>query len=318
MGAAATELERKKAIVEAGIRLTVLEKSFCDHYLKCLNPLKAYRLAGYAQSKAKTQAAKNALDLQNAEKVMAKESCVKYVELMKEDMAARIGISLDDIFEEYKSMAFANMDDYVEWTKTGIKVKDHKTLTRAQKAGILEITQTKGRNGTTVKIKLYNKQTALDRLFDMLLELQAKKTKEKPLVMNQQQMNVFLVDPVKRRAIEHIAEAMFGDKIKLIPDAVQRARLDKTVNAMTKKFLEAAHGKQAVADYENARREEARESGGIGGQGNEPPGLEAPGKEDAQRSEARPEEVGTKRPPGNQAEPDGEIAEPDRYGIDGI
>ncbi len=317
MGAAATELERRKAIVEAGIRITALEKSFCDQYLKCLDPVKAFRLSGYVTTKAKTDSARDSLDRQKAEALMAKEPCIKYIELMKEDMAARIGISLDDIFEEYKSMAFANMDDYVEWTKTGVKVKDHTTLTRAQKAGILEITQTKGRNGTTVKIKLYNKQTALDRLFDMLLELQDKKTKEKPLVMSQQQMNVFLVDPTKRRAIEHVAEAMFGDKIKLIPDATQRARFDKHLNAMTKKFLEAAHGPQAVKDFEDARRAEAGDESGAVEPGEEQKRVEGPGTAHGKGKTARPAS-GIPEPAGPGKETDGEIAEPDRYGLDGI
>jgi hypothetical protein len=107
----------------------------------------------------------------------------------------------------------------------------------------LEITETTTKSGSTIKIKLHNKQTALDRLFDVLKELEEKDTKpEATAKISQNQINIILQDPIKRRAIEHLAEGMFTKQICLVGTDKDRLEFDKHMTKITTRLLEVTGG----------------------------------------------------------------------------
>ena len=225
-------------------KLTTKQKLFCEEYVSSFNKLQALKAGGFWTPKHKG-GAQDKLIQNKYEDVMASEVVQEYIYLLKQSVASRLGVSMDKIVDEYKIMALANMDDYVEWTDKGItKFKSSAKLTRAQKAGILEITETTTLKGKTIKIKLHPKQPALDRLFEILKELEEHETKPKSpaSTISQSQINVFLSDPIKRRSVEHIAETLFGRQIALVGTNKEKLEFDQHLTKITTRLLEATSG----------------------------------------------------------------------------
>jgi phage terminase small subunit len=229
-------------------KLTDKQKLFCEEYIRSFDKVAAMTAGGYYMPKDKRGLGTTQRKLieKNFENIMKSPTVGEYLHLLKQSVASRLNVSMDQIIDEYKAMAFTNMDDYVSWTNAGFqKVKSSKELTRAQKAGIIEISETTTKSGTTVKIKLHNKQTALDRLFEVLKELEEVELKpEGPAKISQTQINVILQDPVKRRAVEHLAESMFDKQICLVGTDKDRIEFDKHMTKITTKLLEATGGRK--------------------------------------------------------------------------
>jgi phage terminase small subunit len=229
-------------------KLTDKQKAFCESYVRHFNKLVALKDGGY-WTPQKSGGSQAVLVQQRFENIMKSPSVQQYILLLKQSVASRLDISMDDIIDEYKSMAFTNMADLVEWDDKGMTIlKSSKQLTKAQKAGIAEITETTTKAGTVVKIKLHNKQTALDRLFEILKSLEERETgDEGPAKISQTQINVILGDPIKRRAIEHLAESLFDRQISLVGTDKDRLEFEKHMEKITKKLLETTNGQGATS-----------------------------------------------------------------------
>lgn len=299
-------------------KLTDKQKAFCETYCRTFDKISAMKAGGYYLPKeTRKGGSQQALIEKNFNGIMASAAVQEYIFLLKQSVASRLNVSMDAIIDEYKSMAFTNIDDYVEWSNDGFTTfKSSDELTRAQKAGILEITETTTKSGSTIKIKLHNKQTSLDRLFDVLKELEEKDSKPDPTArISQTQINVILQDPIKRRAIEHLAEGMFTKQIHLVGTDKDRLEFDKHLTKITTRLLEATSG--------------VKGSGRIGGAGIPAPGeIEAGGNNAADHSG---EDTAGKKPVGEgqgvlEGETEGDagvaaesdIAEGRRYDIDGL
>jgi tetratricopeptide (TPR) repeat protein len=73
-------------------------------------------------------------------------------------------VTQERIIAEYAKIAFANAEDYFEWGRNGVKIKDSSSLTSAQRSAVAEISETRTLYGGTIKIRLSDKQTALEKL----------------------------------------------------------------------------------------------------------------------------------------------------------
>lgn len=228
-------------------KLTDKQKKFCEAYVRTFDKVVALREGGYYLPKhtdKSPSSAQTKLIDNNFDRILESAAVQEYITLLKQSVASRIGVSMDDIINEYKNMAFTNMDDYVEWTADGFtSVKSSEELTKAQKAGILEITETTTKAGKTVKIKLHNKQAALDRLFELLKELEKHEADREPAArVSPTQINLILADPIKRRAIEHLADSLFDRRISLVGTDTDRIAFDKNMEKIARKMLEVKSG----------------------------------------------------------------------------
>jgi len=225
-------------------RLTDKQKAFCEEYVRTFDPILAMKAGGYSLPKYTRGGSQQKMLGLAFDEIMSSEAVQSYLALLKQSVASRIGVSMDGIVDEFKALAFSNMDDYVEWTDAGItKYKSSENLSRAQKAGILEITQTTSKAGTTIKIKLHPKQPALLQLFEILKELEDhEKAPEKAAKISQTQINLILQDPTKRRAIEHLAESMFERQINLVGTDKQKLAFDAQLEKITTRLLEVTDG----------------------------------------------------------------------------
>lgn len=114
----------------------------------------AYKLAGFNQHRS------------NAARLRAKEPVRARVEELLNEAAERCGVTVDKIISELAKIGFANSADFFEWGPDGVRIKSSDSLTRDQTAVISEVqeTRSKGPGENTIKIKLSDKQGALEKL----------------------------------------------------------------------------------------------------------------------------------------------------------
>lgn len=144
--------------------LTEKQKAFCREYCTDWNGTQAAIRAGYSVDSAR----------QIATTMLSKVYIQKYIESIKNNLEELCGISRKRVMDEHIKLAFSSI---AHLHNTWITRKEFEELTEDQKSCIAEITTQKRTIGTGeaaiaeidfVKIKLYDKQKALDSISKML------------------------------------------------------------------------------------------------------------------------------------------------------
>lgn len=149
-------------------KLTPKEERFCYEYLACgMNATKAATKAGYSKKTATEIGRQNLLKLVIQERI----------QYMKDNLAETAGITAMMIAAEHAKIAFSSI---AHLHNTWISLKEFDTLTEDQKTCIQEIStkvikqkaiiggEDKIIDVEYVKIKLFDKQKALDSLTNLL------------------------------------------------------------------------------------------------------------------------------------------------------
>lgn len=153
---------------ETEIELNERQKKFCQEYIFDFNGTRAYKSA-YAESIESDDAARA-----NASRLLTNANIQAYIKFLQSDLETTSGISRLRVLREHEKLAFNSIAHLHE---TWITRKAFDALTDDQKAGIAEIsTQTRKEEDYKgdvvvidyVKIKLYDKQKALDSISKML------------------------------------------------------------------------------------------------------------------------------------------------------
>lgn len=149
--------------------LSLREVNFCHHYLLDYNAPNAYVKAGYTAHES------------HPYNLLKRENVAKYIKALQENMEQTSGVTRLRVIRELERMAFTSMAHFRN--NSWLSIKEFDDLTDDQKACISEVTtevkQVKQEydeeSGVTttasveyVKIKLYDKQKALDMLNKML------------------------------------------------------------------------------------------------------------------------------------------------------
>lgn len=147
--------------------LTEKQRRFCEHYIFDFNASRAAREAGYSEDTAGQMGYEN----------LKKPEILAYIKELQDDLAKTSGISKLMVLREHEKLAFSSM---ASLHNTWIERKAFEALSDEQRACIAEI-QTQTRQFTEfvgeepkavtvefVKIKLYDKQKALDSISKML------------------------------------------------------------------------------------------------------------------------------------------------------
>ena len=161
--------DHKYTLEELQEKLTEKEKNFCHEYVVDWNGARAARESGYSQKNDRTIATQN----------LAKLHIKQYIEFIKNDYERLCGITKTKQLQEFIKIAYSSIADlHNKW----IELKEFESLTNDQKNCIESIetkTEVKYRydsekeekipiNVEYVKIKLYNKLSALDSINKML------------------------------------------------------------------------------------------------------------------------------------------------------
>jgi phage terminase small subunit len=145
------------------VELTDKQEKFCYEYCFDFNATQAAIRAGYSENTARSIASQ----------LLTKVNIQEKIKAMQDNLAETAGISRLKVLSEHMKLAFNSI---AHLHNTWINRKDFESLTEDQKSCIAEIsTQTKiQRIGEElvdvdfVKIKLYDKQKALDSISKML------------------------------------------------------------------------------------------------------------------------------------------------------
>ena len=147
---------KPKAKAEAEAQgLTVRQAKFVQEYLIDLNGTQAALRAGYAVSGAKVEAARQ---LTNANVARA----------IDEAMSKNPGVTRARIVDELAKIAFANAKTYFQWGPDGVTVRDSDELDDDAAVVVSEVSHTSTPTGGTIRVKLSDKQGALDKLTRIL------------------------------------------------------------------------------------------------------------------------------------------------------
>lgn len=176
------------------IELSEKQKKFCEEYCLDWNGTKAAIRAGYSEESAKEQASR----------LLTNDNIQTYIQSIKNDLEFLCGISRRMVMEEHKKLAFSSI---AHLHNTWIERKEFEELTEDQKSCIAEIT-TQVKKYTPkdapayevefVKLKLYDKQKALDSISKMLGYDAAIKIEQKTIV------EPTLTESEKQRIIDNV------------------------------------------------------------------------------------------------------------------
>lgn len=134
--------------------LKPIHYAFVDEYCVHRNATKAAENAGYSKNTAGSQGSR-----------LLKDANIKALigEKLK-TISHNLEITAERVLQEYAKIAFANSDDYFEWSASSVNLKPSDMLTRDQKAAISSIKETTTEHGGALELKLHDKQKALDAL----------------------------------------------------------------------------------------------------------------------------------------------------------
>ena len=146
--------------------LTLKQQRFVQEYLIDGNATQAAIRAGYSRKTAKSIATEN----------LSKPAVQAALGQVHKDAAHRAGVTHERIMRELSRLAFTRIDEVASWQGKTLTIKDSAELSADQLAAIVEVIQTTGKSGSTLKVKLYSKQSALESLLKCLqaLDLEAR------------------------------------------------------------------------------------------------------------------------------------------------
>lgn len=78
--------------------------------------------------------------------------------------AAKNDVTVERVVGELAKIAFASAGDFFTWGPKGVKVIDSATLTDEQRSVISEVQETITEGGRSIRVKLSDKQAALEKL----------------------------------------------------------------------------------------------------------------------------------------------------------
>ena len=138
----------------SGPRLNPRQLRFIEQYMISANAAEAARRAGYSPRSAQ-QIGINLLTKPHILAAIARED---------EARAARTRITADRVLDELARIAFSDLGRILEWGPEGVNLRGDRDLPAADRAAIAEISVTQIKETARARIKLHDKQRALDAL----------------------------------------------------------------------------------------------------------------------------------------------------------
>lgn len=135
-------------------KLTPKQQKFINEYMIDLNATQAAIRAGYSQ--------KNAGKI--GPELLGKTRIAQAVAAKQQKLAEKTEVTAERIVQELAKIAFSNMQDYAEWSRRGVVLKDSTDIAPDKAAAVSELTETTTESGGSLKFKLHDKKGALELL----------------------------------------------------------------------------------------------------------------------------------------------------------
>ena len=138
--------------------LSPKQQRFVEEYLIDLNATQAAIRAGYSAHTAQRIGSEN----------LSKPLIQDALAARQVALADANAVTPARVIDELAHVGFASMADYMRWGSDGVRLRDCATLTPAQCRVVAEISETTTEHGGTIRLKLHNKLTALEKLGERL------------------------------------------------------------------------------------------------------------------------------------------------------
>lgn len=85
----------------------------------------------------------------------------------KAQLAARVNVTPQRLVEELAAMAFSSMKTFMTWGPEGVTLMGDETLSEVDARCVAEVSQTRTKDGGSLKLKLHEKRPAIDKLLEL-------------------------------------------------------------------------------------------------------------------------------------------------------
>jgi phage terminase small subunit len=134
--------------------LTPKQRTFVDAYLASGNATDACLKAGYSPRRARQQGHDNVTNRYIQEALAERRT----------QLASTYDVTPEKVIAELALIGFSDLHAYVTWGPDGVTLRDSMQLDAAARRVVSEVSQTQTAEGGTIKFKLHNKVTALEKL----------------------------------------------------------------------------------------------------------------------------------------------------------
>jgi phage terminase small subunit len=134
--------------------LTPKQLRFVEEYLIDLNATQAAIRSGYSEKTAKVIGAEN----------LTKPDIAAAIKAAQAARSQRTQITADMVVQELARIGFSNMRSFTKFGPDGVTLKDIDDLDEDAARCIAEVSETKTKDGGSIKFKLHDKKGALDSL----------------------------------------------------------------------------------------------------------------------------------------------------------
>jgi phage terminase small subunit len=131
--------------------LTRRQQVFAHEYLIDLNATRAAIRAGYSARSARA----------HGNRMMTNDDISEFIDNSIAERLERLGITADRVLQEWATIGFASMGDFLTSDEHGCPAWDFEDATRFQSAAIRDISIHTGSRGRRITIKLADKPSAL-------------------------------------------------------------------------------------------------------------------------------------------------------------
>ena len=135
-------------------KLTPKRARFVEEYLIDLNAAAAARRAGYTHNRAEVA----------GYELLTNPDIQAAIGVAQRERSARTGVTADRVVRELARIAFADARTVMAWGPNGVFLRDSETLTDDAAAAVAEVSETRSEAGGSIKVKLADKLSALDKL----------------------------------------------------------------------------------------------------------------------------------------------------------
>lgn len=129
------------------------QRRFTAEYLVDLNAKAAAKRAGYRGRHCG----------QTAARLLRRKEIAAAIASAEAARGAQRRVTADRVLDEYARIAFADLRAFIDWGPEHVKLRDNRKLTEWEAGAIATVEPPRG-NGKSGRLKLYDKQAALEAL----------------------------------------------------------------------------------------------------------------------------------------------------------
>lgn len=134
--------------------LTAKQRRFVEQYLIDLNATQAAIRAGYSERTANKV----------GPRMLVNVGVVTAVNRAIEERSKRTEITQDSVLQELGRIGFSDMRQFTQWGPDGVVLNDCATLDADAARCVAEVSQTTSKDGGSLKFRLHDKVSALEKL----------------------------------------------------------------------------------------------------------------------------------------------------------